>query len=155
MPPLTVLSLWAKTAKARCCRGEKKKSKKSCDLKWSPSFNPAKLSHNFPFQQRRWRETWKGGWVKDDSWQFSPVLASAWTHSSGCHCFFCVLTAVLWFSSQIPVNIYKNISLFIVFVCVRFELLQVSLVSCDLLNVCGQKHQAECKARCMIKNLYA
>lgn len=33
--------------------GEKKKDKKGCDLKWSPSFNPAKLSHNFPFQQRR------------------------------------------------------------------------------------------------------
>lgn len=130
----------------------RKKEKERCDLKWSPSFNPAKLSHHFPFQQRRWRETWKGGgWVKDDSWQSSPVLASAWTHSLGCHWFFCVLTAVVQFSSQTPVNIYKNISLFIVFVCVRFELLQVSAVSCDLLNISGQKHQAECKTRCMIK----
>lgn len=69
--------------------------------------------------------------------------------------FFCVLTAVVWFSSQIPVNICKNISLFIVLVRVRFELLQVSLVSCDLLNVSGQKHQAECKTRCIIKNMSA
>lgn len=62
--------------------------------------------------------------------------------------FFCVLTAVLWFSSQTPVNIYKNISLFIVFVRVRFELLHVSPVSCDLLNVSGQKHLAECTMTC-------
>lgn len=86
-----------------CCRKEK------LGFEWSSSANLATLYHHFLFQSCTWIEISRR-LNKKDSWQFSPLLTSMWTHSLGCH-FVCVCVCVclpVWQPTSAVIEMLSN-----------------------------------------------